>query len=353
MAFDLRRGFPFGLICLALLYANAVLVVKLISPNECMEEPCSSEGGDTTTLAWATSFFNAFIVFALAFQLECFPTRPVYFTATLVQYCFGFAFVARGLGQSFFANSGFDDNAGQQLFYIVWSTSVLLMTAGIAFGYIFLHQIMAQYSSTYKLSLCLKSYLQLTFALVVLSGTIAAGGYIWCATDESIHVDGNVDAVEPLVDDAFGVAAGDSLHQCLRIGIAGETFWYFGLALFSLPVSRVVLGVIKSRTDQPRFALGLKNSWVPFLLVAVSWTFGAMLVVWMGVASYFIDSFDTLSQTEYGTVIFNFGMLVTLALWHNLGATMPKEDCALPTINEKGTDESDRDTTDENSLAMP
>lgn len=72
---DCKLQVPFGILCLTLLYLAFVLPIAFLSPVECLDGPCNSEGLDNSVLGWATDFLIALLM--ALFGLHLFFAQPL------------------------------------------------------------------------------------------------------------------------------------------------------------------------------------------------------------------------------------------------------------------------------------
>lgn len=339
--------FPYGVVALAVSYLAFVLLVEFLSPVDCLgDAPCNSEGLDNSILGWATDYYIAFMFFVFGFHLWWTTTRvrrrgqstgrqsqsndtkssetATYWSAIIALWSMGVAYVLGGIGHSVYTNSGFDDNAGQQGFYIVWAISFSFMTLSVEETMRFIRRIASEQNNDNDFyPQCVGRFLAVSFWLVVAAWIPTTGGYIWCASIRDIHVDGTVDTAIPIDE----TPEDDQLNTCLQVAAASELSWYGTFALFwtacGFALRSLVLDKIDSATDDDDqhepFVYGFSMRWASILLMVIQWTFGIMLIVWSVVASVALDLDATQAYEDiYGAVVYHFGMLLCYFLFHNM-----------------------------------
>lgn len=143
---------PYGLTILTILYLVIVLVLQYASPVECLFEPCSLEGVDTTVLTFGTDdFLTAILLMGLALHLSC-HYWVVHDAAILTQWSMAIAFIFMGIGHSINSNRGFDDNVGEKHFYVTWTIVYALMILSVEETYRWNHCMIAQYEDLFQRS---------------------------------------------------------------------------------------------------------------------------------------------------------------------------------------------------------
>ena len=134
-------NFWYGLVSATALYGIFTVLVALLVEKECLNEPCNSEGLDTTVLGFATDFFIAAGFIALGLHLYCRSALYTKYAGVWTLVFMGLAYVLGGLGHSIWTNSGYDDNLGQQEYYIAWAVSFSFMTMSVLASFMFVRQI--------------------------------------------------------------------------------------------------------------------------------------------------------------------------------------------------------------------
>jgi hypothetical protein len=328
-------------IILTLLYATYVVLVAYLSPIDCLDEPCNSEGLDNSILGWATDYFIA--IFLIGFGVHLWWNSPrggfcrccsndsiaastsSSFPAVLSLWLMGVAYILGGLGHSVFTNSGLDDNAGQQGFYITWAISFTLMTLSVEETYRFVHSVMSATRLSSSCCCCrrLQLFLNISLGLVVGAWVATTGGYVWCATNKDLHVSGQIDTVPPL--------GGDDLpEQCLQVAATAEVTWYVCFSIFWLPTGFILRSVVieKEKLQQERLRVcQFPVAWAAIWVSIIPWTFGIMLIVYSGMAAIAVGLEGTqIYEDIYGAVIYHYGMLLGYFLFHNMAYALTLGD---------------------------
>jgi hypothetical protein len=318
-----------GVVIVTLLYAIFTVAVALLSPVECLEEPCNSEGLDSSVLGWATDFYLAasLTVFGLniwwkssSSSSTCCsccgsddqhqqPNNNGSCAAVITLLCMSVAYVLGGIGHSVYTNSGFDDNAGQQEFYIVWAVAFTFQTVSVQQTYRFIQQQVSLSSSSLSIPTCLDRFLKVALGLVFISWIVTFTGYIWCVADDSLHVDGAIDTVPPLDENDID---GDVVNACLRMALASELSWYGTFSLFWIPAGLFLRRLVQYNQQPQQLCAA---TWV----MIIPWTFGIMLIVYAGIASVLTGQEGTaVYEKIYGAVVYHYGMLLGYFLFHNI-----------------------------------
>ena len=203
------------------------------------------------------------------------------------------------------------------------------MTLSVEETHRFTRQITAQYTTVFERSKYLKGFLDVSVLFVVIAWMFTAGGYIWCATEHDLHVDGTIDTVSPFENDEIGSAG--KLKQCLRMASIAEISWYTSFSLFWIAAGITLRRVI---LVSDRFVYGLSNAWAAICVAIIPWTFGIMLIVWSGVLASALDLVGTKVYADiYGAVIYHYGMLLGYYLFYNLAYSLPvEEQVPTPTL---------------------
>jgi hypothetical protein len=341
---------------MTILYLVFVLLVEYLAPVECLDEPCNSEGLDNTILGWSTDYYIAFWFFVLPLHILCGNStneateatkkynRTVKRNAAAAFISMGIAYILGGLGHSVYTNSGFDDNAGQQGFYITWAVAFTFMTLSVERTYRLVRHV-ALPVTTICCNIAL--FLTVSFWLVVCAWIVTAAGYIWCATENDLHVDNTIDDVPPFGDEDDNATP----QQCLQLAAIGEITWYVCFAIFWIPAGiSLRTSVIQKQqsandsSSSPRTLLvyGFPASWAAIMVSIIPWTFGIMLIVYAGVAATVLDVDATeVYGTIYGAVIYHYGMLLGYYLFHNIAYALLTET----TSNSTPTNDTTSPTT--------
>ena len=284
-----------GPLLLTALYVGMVVALEYLSPSECLDDLCQSEAVDNTILNWASDFFLAFWIFIFALQLSY--CNDVHKTAILSQIFMGGAFVAAGVGNWLYPNSGVDDNHGMLGYWIVSIVFAVFFTiSGLGTAYFSL-------TASGNMSLSVVS----CALLLVLSLSGFLTGSIWCATEPDLQVDEVVDNFEPK----------DEIHACFPIMNYSITAMNFAYALLWLPVGVLLRSASKQR---PMIVLGLPT---PIAAIVAMVTQFAVCFMFL-VVFFFIDlispkkAYYDAWNAIYGTVLYHWAMLMTLYCLHNL-----------------------------------
>ena len=139
-----------------------------------------------------------------------------------------------------------------------------------------------------------------------------AGG-VWCTLVPDLQVLGVVDEFEPTTE----------IHSCLRMMGASTVLMNFAYAFLWLPVG--VLLKAASRKKTIRF-LGLPTPAAAIIAVVMQWTVGSMFVGILFLICLYpkIDYFEVWTRI-YGTVLYHWGMMMSLYCLHNLSYGLPWE----------------------------
>jgi hypothetical protein len=299
-------------------------VIEFAVPVDCLDEPCNSEGLDNSILGWSTDYFIAFVMFGMSLHLWWFSSLQIHCSAIVSILSMGVAYVLGGLGHSIFANSGYDDNTGQQGFYIIWAVGFTFMTLSVTGSYLFVRQVS---STCNTISQCMRNFLTVTFILVLGAWMATAGGYVWCATEDDLHVDQLIDDVSPIGVDSGGVS---DVEQCLQMAAISELIWYTSFALFWIPAGRILrLTVLETqlmeKAGERLTVYGFRAAWAALWVSIIPWTFGVMLIVYSLIAAVATGQ-EAIQVYEdiYGAVIYHYGMLIGYFLFHNLAYSLPR-----------------------------
>lgn len=339
---------PYGVILLTLSYLIFVLLVAFLAP-ECLDEPCNSEGLDNSTLGWATDYWIAAGMIWMGMHLwwcggsgtttadaaaHDNDKQKVYFSAIGSLWCIGIAYILGGLGHSVFPNSGFDDNAGQQGFYITWAVAFTFMTISVSLTFRFVRQVSARCSTIGR---CWDNFLTASLVLVILAWIATAGGYVWCSTEKDLHVNGATDTVPPLKEDEIGTG-----EQCLQLAFVAEVTWYTCFSLFWIPAGAILRATILEtqlleKGGERLIIYGFRAAWAALWVAIIPWTFGIMLIVYAGIAAIAAGLEGTeVFEKIYGAVIYHYGMLLGYFFFYNLALLLPRDERKRRITNGSG-----------------
>jgi hypothetical protein len=337
---------PYGVILLTLVYVIVVLMVSLVAP-ECLDEPCNSEGLDNSISGWSTDFFIAIAMIWMGLHLWCCSDQPVYFSSIWSLWYMGVAYILGGVGHSVYTNSGLDDNAGQQGFYITWAVSFTFMTMSIGSTYRFIQQVSAGRNT---ISRCMSNFLTVSLVLVILAWLATSGGYIWCATEEDLHVVGATDTIPPLDEDSTG-----TIEECLQLAFAAELSWYACFSLFWIPAGMILRATVletelMEQGGERLTVYGFRAAWAAWWIPIIPWTFGIMLIVYSGIAAIATGREGTeIYEQIYGAVVYHYGMLIGYFFLHNLAYALPWDETKAKVANDSSVS-SKRQSYKEDSL---
>lgn len=376
-----------GVLLVTTLYAIFSICVGLLSPVECLNEPCNSEGLDSSVLGFATDFYLAgsLLLFAgcvwwnqLATTNDgsrttrgsCFcccscssygccygesdnSARKSSCATIWTLVCMSAAYVLGGIGHSVYTNSGFDDNAGQQGFYVTWTVAFTFMTISVEETYRFIQvqqrrqqsivassSSLPSSSSTTTISQstvipkCLDRFLKVSLGLVVAAWIGVCTGYIWCSVDTSIHVDDPIDTVPPLDENDSR-----SANTCLQIATVAEASWYCSFSLFWIPTGLCLRRLVRHMNDycivtgreaqlQGRRCCTTTTTTTQLMCSAtmtmiLPWTIGIMLILYAGFAAVATgqDGTDVYANI-YGAVVYHYGMLLGYYLFYRVASSL-------------------------------
>lgn len=299
--------FPFGFLLLTGVYLGMVGVLEYDFRSKCLADvECFTEAVDNTILNWASDFFLAFCFFIFALHLSIYASisRDVRKSGILSQIFMGGAFLATGLGNLLYPNSGIDDNHGMIAYWFVKMLFVVFFTVSAL--------AMAQFAV---------SVAQKTFNMVIVFGSILflsmclfLGGGIWCSVVPDVQVLEVADDFEPTT----------GVHVCFKFMEVSSVLLNFSYAFLWLPVG-LLLKVAARRN--PVVVLGLPTQAAPIVAMVLQWTVGSILagvVYSVGTLSPKLIYFDVW-MTIYGTVLYHWAMLTTMYCLHNLSHGLPWE----------------------------
>mmetsp|Transcript_20101 Transcript_20101/g.35429 ORF Transcript_20101/g.35429 Transcript_20101/m.35429 type:complete len:388 (+) Transcript_20101:26-1189(+) len=358
-----------GPILLSFSYVLYVILIEYLVPVDCLDEPCNSEGLDNSILGWATDYFIAILITGFGLDLCCKTKRfccrtvqgtegdatcPSVCPAVLSLWFMGAAYVFGGLGHSVYTNSGFDDNAGQQGFYISWAVSFTFMTLSVEETYRFVRSVMAPMTSSSS-RCCRRTglFLNISLVLVIAAWIATAGGYVWCATNEDLHVEGPIDSVPPGGgDDNDNIDGEDNdsfvLEQCLQVAAPAEITWYVCFSLFWIPAGMILRSTILEKQQQQvggrqLSVFGFPVAWAAIWVSVIPWTFGIMIIVYSGIAAVATGQEATqVYEDIYGAVIYHYGMLLGYFFFHNIVLSLTSREDGEGNQPGNGTDVSNK-----------
>ena len=294
-----------GLVLLTALYIGLVAALTYLSPSECLDDSCFSEGVDNTILNWASDFFLAFWLFIFACQLSFCADRPngdVRKMGILSQIFMGGAFVAAGIGNWFYPNSGIDDNHGMLGYWILRILFAIFFTlSGLAMSHFAL-----------KASEIRDKWVFLAGVVLFLSMSGSLTGNIWCSLESDLQVIEVMDDFEPT----------DDTHVCFQIMKYSEVAMSFAYALLWIPVA--LLFKLASQRH-PAIVLGLPTPIAAIIPVVTQWTVGSIFVATMLLIGFNAPKvqFADVWLASYGTILYHWAMLMTLYCLHNLSYGLP------------------------------
>jgi hypothetical protein len=364
------RFIAIGLILLTLAYIGMVVLLKFFVSQECLD-PCNSnsEGVDNTILQWSSDFFVSLfcVVFALHLSLV---RASVQKSAILAQIFMGGAFALSGIGSWIYPNSGLDDNGGMLGFWIVWTgSSIFFAISGLAMAHFALSVTLDLYPVEYNsccattsrldrrpisgCCYCLPHPYLVACCEILLALSLSAflTGAVWCSVSEDLQV-------ATVVDD---LDATSEINTCLTI------LYYTGH--FALPVTYALLwfpvGCLLRAAclHWPQTILGLPTHVAAGMAMVLQWTVGAMFpVYWIVTAVIYetthqqqqqpititttSETFLELGQRVYGSVIYHWGMLLTMYCLHNLSLGLP-EWCLEEEEKDQELDEEQEEEEEE------
>lgn len=317
-------NFWYGLVSATALYGIFTVLVALLVEKECLNEPCNSEGLDTTVLGFATDFFIAAGFIALGLHLYCRSALYTKYAGVWTLVFMGLAYVLGGLGHSIWTNSGYDDNLGQQEYYIAWAVSFSFMTMSVLASFMFVRQIW-MFHQEETLAKNKQARLELVWnislVLVILAWVATVTGYVWCATDTDLHTNGAIDEEPELEDD-------DTLQTCLYVAFYGEFSWYLTFSIFWVPTGSLLRRYIRSKPSLAHATIyGMPVQLAALCLIWIQWTFGIMLIFWVGIVALILDEDGAeLYADSYAAVIYHFGMWIHYFLFHNVAIAVLDHD---------------------------
>ena len=324
------------------------------------ELECQTEAVDNTILNWSSNFFISICFFMFAFQLSCCPssssssikkgrkkakavkdTRVCYKSAILSQIFMGGSFLLTGISSIMVPNSGLDDNHGLMGYFILEIISNIFFT--------FSALCMAQFAldttknidpALLRNTCCFcwcnstssKIWIAVCELLLVLSLSGILTGNIWCSTDPTLQVND--------VNDVWLPTTTDNIAVCYTVTKYSDIVFHFSYALLWLPVGYLLR---VASLAKPVTVLGLPTPISVVLAVIIQWTIGSMLIVVVFIIASILNKINNnnddddedfytiyfmIWNTIYGTVLYHWGMLITMYCLHNLsyGLTVPDRD---------------------------
>jgi hypothetical protein len=341
-----------GLLFLTLSYVGMVVLMKYYLRNDCLDgddaaaesttststpdNGCMAEGVDNTILNWSSDLFVAFFCFVFALHLSLIPTE-VRKSAVLALVFLGGSFILAGIGHWMYPNSGLDDDQGLLGFWIVWmGSNVFAVISGLGTAHFALsvtrnvnpvrfNPCWAS-SSRDRRGTCFPSryIVAVCELLLVLSLSIFLTGGVWCSVSSELQVDTLVDEVE---------AGTSDVHACFSLMFYGDLALHVTYALLWLPVGFLLRA---ASWQWPQTILGLPTHMAAGTAMVLQWSAGSMFPVYLMITAAIRrhrnddnndeeeETFLQLWQRVYGSVIYHWGMLLTLYCLHNLAYGLPK-----------------------------
>jgi hypothetical protein len=300
------RIFSTGVISLTAVYAGFVVALQLFTPK-CLDEPCSSEGVDTTTVGWATEVFIVGAVSFFAIHLAL-SKLQVSRSGILAQIFMGGGLALSAIGKLLYGNNGLGDGKGMAGYWVLLWVAYTFFTLSMLS-----HGTLALETSDSMILLqkpcCSDRLLRLFQGLVIFAYLSVLTGCMWCATSSSLHVDEAIDDFE----DA------DS-QTCVRIVEISELVWMVCYALFWIPAAQLLRAATRRR---PQFMLGLYSPDAASSIIVIQYTIGPIYVAYLRLAAFISDR-EPLQVYEdaYGAIISHFGVLMTFYFAYNLSMAL-------------------------------
>jgi len=310
-----------GLLVLTILYIGMVVTLEYLSPVECLDDLCQSEGVDNTILNWASNFFLAFWCFIFALHLSFSESpeskekpgmltqmfqeetrRAVRKMGIVAQIFMGGAFISIGVGSLLYPNSGVDDNKGMLAYWTLWIIYAVFFTLSAVGMSHFAFRVSGD--QNFLVPVCASA---LFLAMVgFLTGTV------WCSTNLDLQVDNIFDDAEETND----------LYVCFDIVNYSVVSMNFIYALLWIPVG---IALKEAAQEEPVSVLGLSTPVAGIISIVMQCTLGSMLLVILFLIDLFRPdiSFFDVWNTIYGTVLYHWAMLITMYCLHNLTYGLP------------------------------
>jgi hypothetical protein len=240
----------------------------------------------------------------------------------------GGSFFLKGIGHWMYPNSGVDDNQGMLGHWIVsigaaifFTMSALSMAHFALMSTRNLHPIRdnlccARNSPNHRRS-CFPSKWNVAAAefilVVALSGLLTGG--VWCSVTPDLQIKSIVDDAEPT----------DDVNMCLAVMEHSGIALHIAYALLWIPVGLMLRSAC---LQWPLTILGLPTNIAASLAILLQWSVGSMYPVYLW-ATVMIrggddESFLELWQRVYGSVLYHWGMLLTLYCFHNISNGLPE-----------------------------
>lgn len=321
---------------LTVLYAGLALGLIFGLPTKCVEDDasttCQSEGVDNSVLQWSSSFMIALCMIGFAMNLTCCMgdmKQDVRRSGVLAQIFMGTAYAALGIGHILYPNSGLDDNVGMLGYWITtMGFAVFFAFSGWCTGQFGIEACEAT-SDEFRIGCSSeRSNLLIVICQLLLSMSACAylTGGIWCSVTPDLQTSG----VSDTENGSIQLSSDD--HVCFRIMYISNVALNMSYALLWIPVGVVFLGASR---QWPYLVLGMSNPVAAVLGFLLQWSVGSMFVVYIAFATFLkgnedgaatIDSFLNNWETTYGTVLYHWGMLITMYCLHNLSITLTDRD---------------------------
>lgn len=323
------RIFSVGVISLTAVYAGFVVTLELFAPK-CLDEPCSSEGVDTTIVGWGTELFivGAMFFFAMHLALSKLLIRR---SGILAQILMGGGFTLSAIGKLLYGNNGVGDSKGMAGYWLlVWVAYSFFTLSMLS------HGTFATDASESLILLrkpcCSDRFLSLFQGLVILAYLSVLTGCIWCAISSSLHVD---DAIDDFEDT-------EETHTCIQIVEISQLVWMVCYALFWIPAAQLLRAATRRK---PQTMLGLYSPDAASCIIIVQYTIGPIYVAYLRLAAVISDR-EPLGVYEdaYGAIISHFGMLMTFYFAYNLSM-------ALSLTSEKIMPQTKKESMPQSSLS--
>jgi hypothetical protein len=302
------RFFTAGLLVVSAIYIGLVVGLTYLTPVDCLDEPCQSEAVDNTVINWASDFFLSLCCFLFAFHLSVFgPNNAVRKTGILSQVFMGGAFVLSGIDSWLYPNSGLDDNYGLLGYWIVRiGFAVFFTISGLGMAH-FAIDSSENISPVLKKFCCADSKAVALCELILvlsLSGFLTGG--LWCSLSPQQHVNTVLDEYEPTTE----------IKVCFQIAYWSEVTMFLAYALLWVPVGLLLRGASRQK---PMTILGLPTPIAAGTAILLQWSVGSMYPVYITFVSLARknESFLELWGRMYGSVIYHWGMLLTMYCLHN------------------------------------
>jgi hypothetical protein len=308
----------FGLLIVAVSYLGFVLSLRFVLSEECLVEPCQSEGVDDTYLAWGSDFFVAAVCFLLGIHLHCFK-RSTRRSGTVAHVFMAGSFALTGFRARFYSNGGQTDNMGMLEHWVVGAVATVFLTLSATAQAYFAMET-AALTPRSKHPFCAFFFMRLWLAAIILTAIINIVGSVWCSLTEHLQTD-------ELVDNYQDNLYWNERHVCLQLIGFSENFIWLPYALLWIPVGLLLRA---AALHQPSKVLGLSNARAALGAVGFQWITGSMYLVVVSFVSWIRnemeltddETFLQLWNRVYGVEMFHLGMLLSTYCAHNLVWTL-------------------------------